>query len=204
MRAILLDCAESDDARTREAADGLERTLKARGADVERIFVRELDVKACTGCFGCWTRTPGECVIDDDARRVAERVIAADVFAIVSPIVFGSYGWRAKGILDRLICLVLPHFTMLDGEVHHRPRYERYPHLLALGTLEQASPQQAELFARLVERNAVNLHNPTHAAVAVSGDQALPDAVSRLLDSLPAGLLSTIAELGDSGTEVAA
>jgi len=204
MKVVLLDCGDAGDARTGEAADALRHMLEAGGADVERVVVRELDVRPCTGCFGCWTRTPGQCVIADDARAVAERVIAAEVFAVVTPVAFGSYGSRAKSILDRLICLVLPHFTRIDGEVHHRPRYERYPHMLALGTLEQASPEQAALFARLVERNAVNLHNPTHAVEVVAGDESPAGAARRLLDGLPKGLLGAEAAHGRPRTEVAA
>ncbi len=119
------------------AADLLVSSLEDLGAEVERIVVRDLSVRACTGCFGCWTKTPGQCVIDDDARSIAERVVASDVYAIVSPVSFGSLGSLAKSVNDRLICLVLPHFTMIDGEVHHRPRYDRYPKLLALGTMSR-------------------------------------------------------------------
>ena len=130
------------DARTTRAADALAAALRRRGHDVERLVVRDLAVKPCTGCFGCWVSRPGECVIDDDARSIAEKAIASDVFAIVSPVTFGSYGSLAKGVLDRMICLVLPHFTMIDGEVHHKPRYSRYPALLALGTLPGPTPSR--------------------------------------------------------------
>lgn len=207
MRIVLLDASEADDARTRHAADVLADSLASCGADVERIVVRELEVRACTGCFGCWTKSPGECVIGDDARSVAERAIAADAFAIVTPIAFGSYGWRAKSVLDRLICLVLPHFTMIEGEVHHRPRYPRYPHLLALGTLRKESPEQAALFARLVERNAVNLHNPTHAVAVVVADESPVVAAKGLTDRLVVGADGHAIAVGGvtrDGKEVAA
>ena len=59
-----------------------------------------------------------------------------------------------------MICLVLPQFTMVDGEVHHKPRYSRYPTWLALGTLPEHSAEESALFKRLVERNSVNLYNP--------------------------------------------
>jgi hypothetical protein len=150
---------------------------------VDRIVVRDLDIRPCTGCFGCWTRTPGQCVIDDDARSVAEKVAASDVYAVVSPVAFGSFGSLAKSVQDRLICLVLPHFTTVEGEVHHRPRYERYPVFLALGTLATPDAEQAALFARLVERNSVNMHNPTHAAETVAGSEPVAPAIERLLEA---------------------
>lgn len=183
MKTVVLDTSGEDDARTSAAADALCAGLEARGANVHRVIVRDLDVRQCTGCFGCWTRTPGRCVIADDARRIAELVIAADVYAIVTRVAFGSFGSAAKSVLDRLICLVLPHFTMIDGEVHHRARYPKYPVLLALGTLPAADDEQAALFARLVERNAVNLHSPRHAAETIAECEPPDAAISRLLEA---------------------
>jgi hypothetical protein len=184
MKALILDAALADDAATTGSADALATRLAGAGYDVERVLVRELTVRACTGCFGCWTRTPGECVIDDDARRIAGSIVAADLCAVVTPVSFGCYGSLAKSLLDRQICLVLPYFTMVDGEVHHRPRYDRYPAWLALGTLPQPDAEQTALFARLVERNAVNMNNPAYGAQVVIGD----DSPLRTVDSLLAGV----------------
>ncbi len=190
MKAVVLDAAPAADARTREAADAVVAALEARGAEVDRVVARDLDIRACTGCFGCWTRTPGQCVIADDARSIAEKVIASDVYAIVTPVAFGSLGSLAKGVQDRLICLVLPHFTMIDAEVHHRPRYERYPAMVALGTLPAPHAEQSALFDRLVERNAVNLHSSSHAALTIAGEEPAAPAAERLLDA--AGLRAEV------------
>ena len=182
METVILDASAAGDSRTRAAADALERALEARGSRVERIVVRELDVRPCTGCFGCWTRTPGQCVIADDARSIAERVIAAKAFALVTPVSFGSYGSLAKSVMDRLICLILPHFTLVDGEVHHARRYARYPRFVALGTLDAPSAESGAIFERLVERNSVNLHSPAHAAEIVVGDADAGLVAERLLE----------------------
>jgi hypothetical protein len=181
MKALILDAAHADDASTTAAADALEARLAMIGYDIERVLVRDLDVRACTGCFDCWTRTPGECVIDDDARRISRGIVAADVCAVVTPVSYGCYGSLAKGLLDRQICMVLPHFTMVDGEVHHQPRYDHYPAWLALGTLPAPDAEQAALFSRLVERNSVNMHNPAHGAQVVVGDESPLAAVESLL-----------------------
>ena len=35
----------------------------------ELIDLSALKIANCVGCFGCWTKTPGKCVIRDDAVR---------------------------------------------------------------------------------------------------------------------------------------
>jgi hypothetical protein len=181
MKALILDAARAGDAATTSAADALETRLAAIGYDIERFLVRDLDVRACIGCFDCWTRTPGQCVIDDDARRVSEGIATADVCAVVTPVSSGCYGSLAKGLLDRQICLVLPHFTMVGSEIHHLPRYDHYPVWLALGTLPSPDAEQAALFSRLVERNSVNMHNPAHGAQVVVGNESPSAAIESLL-----------------------
>lgn len=187
MKALLIDASPAGDARTTALADEAAAQLAARGCEVERVTARELDVRACAGCFGCWVRTPGECVIGDDARAVAASAANADVFAIVTPVRFGSYGSLAKSVLDRMICLISPHFTMVDGEIHHAKRYERYPRWVALGTSAltgEVLADEAAVFERLAERNSVNFHSPAQAAGLAGPEDAVAAIVARVLDPI--------------------
>jgi len=184
MRAVLLDGSLVGDAAGARVADEMFRALRAAGYDVERLVARELDVRACAGCFGCWTKHPGECVIDDDARDVAAKVIAAEVYAVVGPVRFGTYDWRMKRAMDRMIGLLLPFFTMVRGEVHHVQRYPRHPALVAIGTVERHDVPTERTFETLVERNAVNLHAPAHAVSVIAAEDDAAGAVRAALDAI--------------------
>ena len=35
-------------------------------------------IKPCIGCFGCWTKTPGECVIRDGYERMGALIHKAE------------------------------------------------------------------------------------------------------------------------------
>jgi hypothetical protein len=170
MNALILDASPIPDHPAARAAGALEQAFRDRGAVVTRLRLADLDLAPCNGCFGCWTTRPGECLMGDDARGLAAKVVGADAVAMVGPVEFGAWGSIAKNALDRLICLILPHFTTVDGEVHHRRRYARYPRWLALGTMPAPNPRAEAIFRRVIDRNAVNLHNPVHATGVLVGE----------------------------------
>jgi hypothetical protein len=170
MNALILDASPSTGHPASRAADALEGAFRARHAAVTRVRLADLNLAPCNGCFGCWTTRPGECLVADDARGLSAKVVAADVVAMAGPVAFGAWGSLAKSALDRMIGIVLPHFTTVDGEVHHRPRYARYPRWIALGTLPSPNAAAEAIFRRVADRNAVNLHAPAHAAGVLAGD----------------------------------
>ena len=167
MKATILNGATGDDVLTRRATDTLTGLLQAGGCEVEQIRLEELDIAPCLGCFGCWVKTPGVCVIDDAGRDLAKKAIQCDLLTFVTPITFGGYSYQLKKAADRLIPLILPYFQLVGGEVHHQKRYAQYPVLLGLGTLPGPNEAQEQLFRTLVRRNAINFRNPNHAATVV-------------------------------------
>ena len=54
------------------AADAFVRGLNAAGkeVDVTQLLLSKLKIRHCTGCYSCWTRTPGRCAQRDDMDRV--------------------------------------------------------------------------------------------------------------------------------------
>jgi len=167
MKATILNGAAGDDALTRRATDALIGLLQAGDCEVEQIRLEKLDIAPCLGCFGCWVKTPGICVIDDAGRDVAKRAIQCDLLAFVTPIIFGGYSYQLKKAVDHLIPLILPYFQLVGDEIHHQKRYAQYPALLGLGTLPGPNEAQEQLFHTLVRRNAINFHSPRHAATVV-------------------------------------
>jgi multimeric flavodoxin WrbA len=157
--------------------------LAGRVDFVELVKPRELAIAPCAGCFGCWTRTPGECVIKDDARDVVGSYVGSDLVVFVTPVTFGGYSSQLKKLLDRIILSVLdPRFTTVGGEVHHLLRYRRYPKTIGLGTLPSTDPEAERLFARLVARNGLNIHQTAESVVLVG--VADPESARRSAETL--------------------
>jgi len=192
MQALILDGYYSAAPHPEVGAE-LARQLRARGCAVETAVLRELEIAPCRGCFDCWVKTPGSCIVDDAGRELARRCAQCDLLVMLTPLVFGCFSVELKKAYDRLIPLLSPFFTIINDEMHHQRRYRRYPRLLALGTCDRADAELAEIFNTLVARNALNFHNPSFASAVyatAAGGPALADVVDGLLSRLELGVTS--------------
>ena len=115
----------------------------------------------CEGCFECWVAHPGTCKAKDDANRIMRDWASADeVVWRVTPFL-GGWSSAAKRALDKCIGLILPFFTTVDGETHHKARYARLPRLGVVAEVDAEVPDvERARFAHLVGRNALNLGAP--------------------------------------------
>ncbi len=168
--AYVLDGARHGDEAAGAVVDALCAQLGEAGWHAEVARLRDLEIASCVGCFACWTKTPGRCVIDDGVGEITRRAIGSGLLVYATPVVFGGYASPLKHALDRMICLVSPLFRVVDGEVHHRPRYPRYPRLLGVGVAVGEDGDRDRLFETLVRRNAINLHARGWAGGVVRAD----------------------------------
>jgi len=162
MRAVILNGAFAGDETCAAVERELSSALAGLGWGVECLELRDLTIAYCKGCFGCWVKTPGVCPTRDNAGAVTRSFIRSDLAVLLTPVVFGGYSSELKKALDRSAGIVLPFFTRINGEVHHQPRYQRYPSLLAIGVVDRANRTEQRIFRTLVGRNAINLHAPAH------------------------------------------
>ena len=187
MRVTILDGAKRDGTTLETIQKVVLNELASRGWTGETFALREMEIKPCLGCFGCWVQTPGECIIKDAARDVSRAIIQSDVVVYLTPVTFGGYSSELKKVLDRSICLILPFFKTIDGEIHHKPRYSRYPSLVGIGTLPERNAESSHAFFTLVERNAINMHAPAYTAtVIVDGEpiDSVESSIAMLLDGV--------------------
>jgi len=114
--------------------------------------------KFCTGCFGCWLKTPGRCVIPDVYQCMGEKLSRANELIIISKCSFGSYSSLVKNILDRSISYISPFFVIRKGEMHHRSRYHNTLTISVLFYGADITDEEKETARSLVEANALNLN----------------------------------------------
>lgn len=165
------------------AAAAIMSVMKARDWQVKAFALAGMDIKPCRGCFSCWVKTPGHCVItDDDQEAILRATAASDLVIWLTPITFGGYSPELKKALDRIIPVLLPFFMKIRGETHHPLRYPRRRHLLAVGTQKQEDADSENVFRRLALRNALNMGDAEATTMVFSGDVSLAEMEKRLGD----------------------
>jgi len=130
-------------------------------------------LQPCIGCFGCWVKTPGQCVItNDSANNIASEQVNADALILLSEITFGGFSGEVKSFLDRSIQNILPLFELYKGEMHHPKRYEHTPVWIAIGYGDVCEAEK-QIFQRLADRNALNKRPDRYLALTVENSNEL-------------------------------
>lgn len=71
----------------------------AAGADLQRIYVRDLEINPCIGCGHC--DKTGKCIQNDAMVDVYPQLDEADAIAVASPIYFYGVTAQLKMLIDR-------------------------------------------------------------------------------------------------------
>jgi multimeric flavodoxin WrbA len=69
------------------------------GAEISRIYARDLKISGCLACGGC--EKTGQCVIKDDMASVYPRLGEAEIIILASPIYFYAMTGQVKLLIDR-------------------------------------------------------------------------------------------------------
>lgn len=144
--------------------------LSEDNSSVNYVDLSELNIANCKGCFGCWTKTPGKCVIRDDAARVYPLIAASRYLIYISRIRYGCYDSVMKTMLERAIPVQQPFIRLLEGETHHVQRavVPKNAMIIAYGA---SSDEEKDIFHRLVQRNAKNMNFADYRIIFTNEDE---------------------------------
>ena len=132
--------------------------LKSSKHTVTILQLRDIDVRYCIGCFGCWVKTPGECIVADGSRDICREYINSDLVLFASPVIMGFTSALLKKAHEKLIPLIHPYLELVQSEVHHMARYDKYPLMgLLLGKSEDTDEEDIEIISDIYRRDAINL-----------------------------------------------
>lgn len=104
-KILAINGAYRDDGITDRTVATLIEDLRALGADVEHVRLREYPIEFCLNCRECMQQpgdAPGKCVLDDGMAELVAKIEAADGYVLAAPTNFYSVTALFKRFLDRL------------------------------------------------------------------------------------------------------
>ncbi len=113
-------------------------------------------IRHCVGCFGCWIKTPGKCVLKDGYDNLGELLSKSEKLTIISRCFYGCYSPFVKNVLDRSISYLLPFFKIMNNETHHKRRYQNNIQLEVHFYGENITIEERKTAKKLVKANCTN------------------------------------------------
>lgn len=68
---------------------------------VEKVFLADVTINYCTACAGC--AQSGRCVQKDDMPEILDKMVAADVIVLATPVYFYTMCAQMKTVIDRTV-----------------------------------------------------------------------------------------------------
>ena len=81
------------------------------GHHVEKIFLKNKKINYCTGCGTCFNKDKS-CPQKDDMAEILEKMVAADVITMATPVYFYTMCGQMKTMIDR----VCARYTEITGK----------------------------------------------------------------------------------------
>lgn len=126
--------------------------VRRSGAELTDIDAASLALEPCTGCYACWTATPGRCIHDDPMRGLLGTVRAADVLVLATPVNYYAMSDSLKRFVERLFPFFAPGIERSAcGYFRNRCRYPDEFRRKKLVTIAVGSLKHLETFGPVNE-----------------------------------------------------
>lgn len=111
----------------------------------------------CIGCFGCWIKTPGQCVIKDGYETMGSLLSKTTELIIISRMNYGGFSSFVKNVLDRSISYIHAYFQIRNKEMHHRRRYDNVIRIRVFFYGEDITQEEKDTANGYIDAVCVNL-----------------------------------------------
>jgi multimeric flavodoxin WrbA len=92
----------------------IEDRMIAKGdVEFEYLFLKDANLKPCTGCYVCMTKGEDKCPLKDDRAAIEQKLLAVDGVILSSPVYVDNVSWLMKTFIDRF------------AYTNHRPCFPR-------------------------------------------------------------------------------
>ncbi len=99
-RVLILSSSPRRGGNSDSLCDEFLRGALEAGHDAEKVFLKDKRINYCTGCDTCSTYGK-PCPQRDDAAEVIDKMLAADVIVMATPVYFYTMSAQMKTLIDR-------------------------------------------------------------------------------------------------------
>jgi len=186
------------DSKTEWMLDHLLQGMADAGAAVEAVALKDRKIKLCRGCFTCWTKTPGTCILKDDmTSELLPKWMAADLVVYASPLYHYTLNAQMKGFIERTLPILEPFLEEgADNRTDHSLRCDP-PAAVVLsvaGFPEMAVFDHLSAYARFLFRETLWAEIYRPAAESITGE-----TMADKRDAVAAAVRRAGAELIENG-----
>lgn len=155
----IFDLRENQDGEVYEAIQNL------YGEPLKIVRLDAKSITACIGCWNCWLKTPGRCVMKDQMVESYPDYINSDVVILLIDTAQGFISHKAKAFLDRTIPHYHPYIKIVNGECHHVTRYKSYPDMVFYYDTEGITTQEEQVIEDYLYRTAYHFQSKAYRIV---------------------------------------
>ena len=121
------------DSKTEIMLNALVDGMREAGAEIEVVNLKDKKIRVCSGCYTCWTKTPGKCIHQDDmTNELFAKWVESDLCVYATPLFHHTVNATMKTFIERTLPVAEPYLIM-DGERWSHPlRYEKIPGAVVL------------------------------------------------------------------------
>jgi len=182
MKTLILDGSTEQNPEIMKLNSLVQGNLNKVNSEITYIPLNEKHIAPCQGCFDCWLKTPGVCRINDFGREITKLMVENDLIIFLTPITFGGYSSELKKAVDRFIPNILPFFKIVNGEIHHKQRYEKIASKIFIGYLNNPDNEKESIFKELTYRNSLNMEGRVFQTLIYIQNQEISEFENQLQD----------------------
>jgi multimeric flavodoxin WrbA len=102
MKAVIAEASPKREENSVTIAKQLIHGLKTnKDAELTELYLEDLDIKFCRGCWSCLKRGEPGYVIEDDMKWIYPKLYEADVMVLATPIYWWHINAQMKKFIDR-------------------------------------------------------------------------------------------------------
>ncbi len=152
----LFDLTEKQDGKIYEAI----RNFYDEPMKVVRLG--DQSITACIGCWNCWLKTPGRCVMKDQMAEIYPDYVNSYTVILLVGTAQGFIRHKVKAFFDRTTPHYHPYIEIVDGECHHAARYKCYPDMVFYYDAEGLTNQEGQVIEDYLYRTAYHFKSKAY------------------------------------------